>query len=480
MIVSRSVLRADHLWRITSTHIVSYVTRPSELIQRLCLHNGLNNLRKMGKGERAHHLDNTKKLKTTDLIWRPVCSQTSADDVEENFNLIDGSEDSNVECGTSGCVVNVVDTIKDSGKAVVQSESAAISEITSDYYVDGVVGTNSMQCFGKHAVSINVGASLMWFIKGKRGMTQKNLEEEMGVKIKFPSSKEEETIIIEGNSLDSVKRASEKVQIIVDEAVKSPSLNYSHFVSLPLAIHPELVDKLVNFQNFILGTAGSKPAECLDSHGAEDNSDEVNDQQKTSDAEVKLEDNLTNLGIDQSIFNKPKTFHLTVLMLKLWNKDRVKQAADVLKEISPKVVQALDGRPVFVRLKGLETMRGSLAKARVLYAPVEEIGGKERLLRACQVIIDAYVEAGLVLEKDAYQKLKLHATVMNASHRRSKTRSRKFDSFDARTIVKQYGSEVWGEYLIREVHLSQRFVFDENGYYHCCTSIPLPGHSQVE
>ncbi|KAL9690994.1 hypothetical protein QQ045_011411 [Rhodiola kirilowii] len=416
MIVSRSVLRADHLWRITSTHIVSYVTRPSELIQRLCLHNGLNNLRKMGKGERAHHLDNTKKLKTTDLIWRPVCSQTSADDVEENFNLIDGSEDSNVECGTSGCVLNVVDTIKDSGKAVVQSESAAISEITSDYDVDGVVGTNSMQCFGKHAVSINVGASLMWFIKGKRGMTQKNLEEEMGVKIKFPSSKEEETIIIEGNSLDSVKRASEKVQIIVDEAVKSPSLNYSHFVSLPLAIHPELVDKLVNFQNFILGIAGSKPAECLDSHGAEDNSDEVNDQQKTSDAEVKLEgenenkrvkvvtndipltsyrpkaskspsesDNLTNLGIDQSIFNKPKTFHLTVLMLKLWNKDRVKQAADVLKEISPKVVQALDGRPVFVRLKGLETMRGSLAKARVLYAPVEEIGGKERLLRACRI-----------------------------------------------------------------------------------------------
>lgn len=32
-------------------------------------------------------------------------------------------------------------------------------------------------------------------------------------------------------------------------------------------------------------------------------------------------------------------------------------------------------------------MRGSLAKARVLYAPVEEIGGEDRLLRACRIHI---------------------------------------------------------------------------------------------
>ena len=38
-----------------------------------------------------------------------------------------------------------------------------------------------------------------------------------------------------------------------------------------------------------------------------------------------------DLGIDKSIFSKPKTFHLTVLMLKLWNKDRVSAAAEVLQ-----------------------------------------------------------------------------------------------------------------------------------------------------
>lgn len=36
------------------------------------------------------------------------------------------------------------------------------------------------------------------------------------------------------------------------QAVNSPSLDYSHFVSLPLAFHPKLVEKLHNFQKCVL------------------------------------------------------------------------------------------------------------------------------------------------------------------------------------------------------------------------------------
>ncbi|XP_070051860.1 glutenin, high molecular weight subunit 12-like isoform X9 [Nicotiana tomentosiformis] len=160
----------------------------------------------------------------------------------------------------------------------------------------------------------------------------------------------------------------------------------------------------------------------------------------------------SELGIEKSIFINPETFHLTVLILKLWNKDRFEAAAQVLREC----------------------MRGSPAKAYVVYAPVEVIGGEARLLRACQVIIDAFTEAGLVLEKDANRKLKLHATIMNAGHRRSKNRSGNADSFDARAIFGQYGSEEWGECLLREAHLSQMYVYGDDGYYHCCESIPFP------
>ncbi|KAF9690118.1 hypothetical protein SADUNF_Sadunf01G0162700 [Salix dunnii] len=241
------------------------------------------------------------------------------------------------------------------------------------------------------------------------------------------------------------------------EAIES-SLDYSHFVCLPLAMHPELIDKLVNFQNSILGNNDVSADENLESDSIEDT---LGIQNK-------------DFGIDKSIFIKPTTLHLTVLMLKLWNKERVNAASGVLKSISSKVIDALDNQPIFIRLKGLDTMKGSVSRARVVYAPVEEIGSEGRLL---QVIINAFVEAGLVLEKDAKQKLKLHATVMNARHRKGSGRS-KNDSFDARGIFKQFGSEDWGEYLICEAHLSKRFVYDENGFYHCCASIPFPGKEE--
>ena len=75
------------------------------------------------------------------------------------------------------------------------------------------------------------------------------------------------------------------------QAIKSPSLDYSHFVSLPLAIHPELVEKLINFQNSILGSSESCLDEAEDSDTNEDNTDnevEVQDTVKEPDVAVEL------------------------------------------------------------------------------------------------------------------------------------------------------------------------------------------------
>ncbi|XP_028556847.1 activating signal cointegrator 1 complex subunit 1 isoform X2 [Dendrobium catenatum] len=246
--------------------------------------------------------------------------------------------------------------------------------------------------------------------------------------------------VIEAASVKNVNRASEKITNVPEQAVKSPNLDFTHFVSLPLAIHRELVEKLEGFQKSVLEEVNMIPA----------------------------------MGIERSIFINPQTFHLTVLMLKLWNKDRVAMATKILKEISLKVMDALENRPVYIRLRGVACMRGSPANAHVVYAPIEEVSGDGRLLRACQVIIDAYVDAGLVLQKDARHSLKLHATLMNSRHRKRKMHTIRNDSFDARDIFKRYGLEDWGEYVIREAHLSQRFVYDKSGYYHCCGSIPFP------
>ncbi|KAK4361917.1 hypothetical protein RND71_017158 [Anisodus tanguticus] len=465
-----------------------------------------------------------KKQKMVAKTWRPVSTQSrSTEGVLGDEKHDFGGQVQEIKCTVSShesrnlaedCEAEVVNDVVDTTrrpKAMQVSEGIDLEGQTTSSSDD-----KPLSAAQKHSVTIKAGASLMHFIRGKGGATQRTIEEEMGVKIILPLSRKEDCLIIEGNSAERVARASDRVQAVIDETVKSRNLDYSHFVSLPLAIHPELVNKLINFQNSVLGITVVNQDENLERDSSGKTSDSEGEEQNLSEprvaVELKTEDSndrvkvditnipllsyapkvsksstseskaskLSDLGIDKSIFIKPKTFHLTVLMLKLWNKDRIEAAAEVLRSVSPKVIDALESRPVSIRLKGLECMKGSPAKARVVYAPVEVIGGEDRLLCACQVINSAFTEAGLVLENDLYQKLKLHATIMNARHRKSKTRSRKVDSFDARTIFGQYGLEEWGEYLIREAHLSQRFVFDDNGYYHCCASIPFPEEMQLD
>uniref|UniRef100_A0A1D1XDP2 Activating signal cointegrator 1 complex subunit 1 n=1 Tax=Anthurium amnicola TaxID=1678845 RepID=A0A1D1XDP2_9ARAE len=449
--------------------------------------------------------DLTQDPETMDISVGPSISSLNPDnggqsEVSDMKGLQSPSNEAGGSTSQYQCFANdsttVVASIQEQFKG--GSTGSLDSELNS-CFMDGVE---------RRSVSIEVDASLVRFVKGKGGATQRRIEEEIGVKIILPSSMEETSIVIQGSSFENVIKAAEKINGAIEQAIRSPLLDYSHFISLPLAIHPELVEKLNDFQNSILGDSISSQDGNMEIDSNADASDDgIDEDSQVKDlgvaVKLEIEDDkehvkveidsrtikksytqspsvLSGLGIDRSIFIKPETFHLTVLMLKLWNKERIATATEVLQKISPKVLEALDNRPISIRLRGLKCMKGSLAKARVLYAPVDEIGGEGRLMRACQVINEAYVEAGLVLEKDAGQTMKLHATLMNARHRKRKNRSRRYDSFDARSIFKRYESEDWGDYLIQEAHLSQRFAFNENGYYHCCASIPFPVNMKTD
>lgn len=465
---------------------------------------------KMGGTKDGRDLsDRYKKRKMVIPVWRPISTQSAGRAMSLSSSSVDyDSKPKAIKEEKSTCAACKVESFSEMPEHTAISEACqqveVMEESMHDYSSNKDVELVSQ--VEKHSIFVEVDPSLIRFIKGKGGSTQKQIEGENGVTITFPSSKKDNCIVIEGNTNGSVTKASQRIASVIEEAVKSPRLDYSHFISLPLAIHPELVDKLQKFQNDILGCTTSCQDGTSCSDLKEDTSDDSDDENNRISVNLEVESEkeyvsvkiamedaiagtnvsklessvLSELGIEKSIFIKPKTFHLTVLMLKLWNKERVATATETLQKISLQVKDALDDRPVFIRLKGLECMRGSPAKARVLYVPVEEIGGEGRLLRACQVITEAFVEAGLVLEKDARQTLKLHATLMNARHRKRKKRTRLRDSFDARGIFLRYGSEQWGDYLIREAHLSQRFVFDESGYYHCCASIPFPESMQVK
>lgn len=439
-----------------------------------------------------------KRMKNQKGVWRPVNTQSHSlagkEKEKMDFRIgIGEREYSSVMNTKSGTMEN--DSRKDSDDTVVEAQTSN-QDVESKSLEYGKDAEESLET-SRHSANVEVDDSLLHFVKGKGGNVQKKIEEKTGVKLCFVSTpKKTTTVVVDGPSVKSVTTATETIQHILDEAVKSPSLQYSHFISLPLAVHTEFVEKLTDFQNSVLalsGSAGKDESDSdSDSNAKSSNDDfEVNLNVDGDNVRVKLDVksiiqdvnaksqtlySRARWGIDKSIFIKPATFHLTVLMLKLWNSERVAAAAEILRNVSPKVKEALEGHPIAVTLKGLALMRGSPQKAHVLYARVEEVGSGERLRRACQVIIDAFVEAGLVLEKDSRSPLKLHATVMNTSHRKMKKfqRNKRNVPFDARPILERYGHKDWGEYVISEAHLSQRFSYDENGYYQCCASIPFP------
>lgn len=90
------------------------------------------------------------------------------------------------------------------------------------------------------------------------------------------------------------------------QAVNSPSLDYSHFISLPLAIHPELVDKLVNFQKSVLGIGDAHLDENADSDSSEDTSDNGDKDRKLNKRPNVVGDDNELVKVDvKSIGEKP-------------------------------------------------------------------------------------------------------------------------------------------------------------------------------
>ncbi|RLN24364.1 activating signal cointegrator 1 complex subunit 1 isoform X2 [Panicum miliaceum] len=288
-------------------------------------------------------------------------------------------------------------SLESSSTKVVIEDSVEVSGFNKDLDGSNVSGTYSS--------SIEVDVPLMRFVKGKGWSMQKKIEEDTGVKIIFPSSREETSVVLEGTSSESIRKASQMIADVLEEAVQSQMLDYSHFISLPLAIHPDLVDKLNYFQSSILGASASNEESDKDESRSEGSIDEMDHDHKQADgSSVSI-----NLQVQEE-------------SAELWNKDRIAKASDVLQSVSSQVNEALENRPISIQLRGLVS-----------------------LLWIC-----------------------------------NKKRNRWNNSFDARDIFRKHGKEEWGEYHIPEVHLSQRFKFDESGYYHCCSSIPLPAEMQAE
>ncbi|VAH74938.1 unnamed protein product [Triticum turgidum subsp. durum] len=241
---------------------------------------GPNNLPSVMERSQGASNNAAKHRKTNPPVqtWRPVSTQASPREAHLD------------EISNSGRKQMAGTSITDSENLVLEQTTNVGIEVTTNNTFSSessstfsssatkVAAENTMEVIReKYSSSVEVDVPLMRFLKGKGGSVQKQIEQETGVKIIFPSGKEETLVALEGKSAESIGKASERIAKILEEAVQSPMLDYSHFISLPLAIHPDLVEKLNNFQRSILGVSASNIDSDKDEILSEGSVDEIDE-----------------------------------------------------------------------------------------------------------------------------------------------------------------------------------------------------------
>lgn len=78
-------------------------------------------------------------------------------------------------------------------------------------------------------------------------------------------------------------------------------------------------------------------------------------------------DNLKPKGYDCSIQVPVQQLHLTLVMLKLYNKSDLNLVVDLLKKMSKKIYDLVETRSLVVQLKGVEIMNDDPTAVDVLY-----------------------------------------------------------------------------------------------------------------
>ncbi|XP_031565011.1 activating signal cointegrator 1 complex subunit 1-like isoform X2 [Actinia tenebrosa] len=292
-------------------------------------------------------------------------------------------------------------------------------------------------------------SALFKFVIGRKAETKKKIEMETDTRLFIPSQGQAGDIVITGPSRSGVLSARRQVEVIAESSRQKCS--FTHFLSFPLYFD-ELATKAEEFKESVL--------------------------QKFSQTQ----------GIHPSIFQKPCKLHLTIGMLVLLNQEEVDNAAQFLSSCYKDLIrECLHDKPISIKLEGLEIMNDDPSSVSVLYARVNELDGKQRLQHLADSIVQRFVDHGIMQHE--YDKVKLHATVMNSSMhsdleeiaRRNNGRKnyefnkmRRKYAFDAREILQVFEDINFGQYHLKEIHISERGKYDEHGRYYCAASVSLP------
>uniref|UniRef100_A0A8D0C6K8 Activating signal cointegrator 1 complex subunit 1 n=1 Tax=Salvator merianae TaxID=96440 RepID=A0A8D0C6K8_SALMN len=284
--------------------------------------------------------------------------------------------------------------------------------------------------------TVNAPSLLYKYIIGKKAETKKKLEMETRTSISIPKPGVEGDIVITGQHRNGVISARTRIDVLVETFRKKQP--FTHFLSFALN-QPEIQEKFLQFKEEVL-------EKCSNDH-----------------------------GVSSSLFQNPAKLHLTIGTLVLLNEQEIQKAQELLQACKEDFIDTVaGGKPLTVEVAGIEYMNDDPAMIDVLYAKVHMKDGSDKLQLIADKLNAKFVTSGLMMKE--WDKVKLHATVMNtvfrkdpsAEEQNNRTVGKPFkerESFDGRKILKLFENFYFGEIQLNSVCLCQRFSTDNSGYY---------------
>lgn len=202
----------------------------------------------------------------------------------------------------------------------------------------------------------------------------------------------------------------------------------------------------------------------------------IQDKFDTFKAEV-LEKYATDeeLHVSEDLFQNKNKIHLTFGIMDLKDEEEEKKAIDLLNKCKENIMSPiLNGQPLLVDVKGLDTLVLKNGKSRVLFAKLGE--GKDKVQAIADQIVAVFAENGIMdsLASRDPPSVTLHITLMNTTFReRLFRRQPKYWTlqkpsryFDAAPILEHYKDYVFAENVdIGGLHISSSAKFGEDGFY---------------
>ncbi|KAJ8013563.1 hypothetical protein DPEC_G00031060 [Dallia pectoralis] len=298
---------------------------------------------------------------------------------------------------------------------------------------DGSCGSHQIeQTENGFRCAIDAPSVLYKCIIGKKGETRRRLESDTKTSISIPKLGVEGQIVITGSQKAAVSSAATRVDLLLESFRRKQP--FTHFLSFALN-HPQVQEGFLRFKDQVL-------------------------EQCSQD-----------LGVDESIFQNAAKLHLTLGTLVLLDDLEVTRACEQL-QLCQDVVSAITGqKPLLLDVTGIEYMNDDPSMVDILYAKVQVKDGSDSLQAIADRLLDHFVSTGLMVRE--WDRVKLHGTVMNTLFRKDasadtsgrRTNMKERRAFDARNILKRFGSYHFGELELNAVQISQRYSTDCAGFY---------------